>query len=359
MKSEISQRLLAQEAGLSPAAVNNLLRHGAWPINPDHRRRLESALSARGIVIPAEAGIQSVPKIPKSEIRNPKSKIPKESPMPLDPSDLRHFGLARNPFSAARVNSEAAVLPPDEHSGAVQRIKEAAAHGEFIILVGPQGTGKTTALDAAEDQLARDDRYKIIRILNPQTERLRYGPIIQAIGLNLGTVYNGFNYDRTLHQAREILIRKPDLRPVIIIDDCHALASQTLYAVKRLWDNVKYGYRHLFAIVLIAQDSIQTRIDNLREVGTHADLYNIWGLRNPDEVQAYITKKLKALKAENVFDAGAAETIWRCEQNGKTTRGWIPPRHLNKLCCDALHTAAELGAPSVTGDIIEHLYAKS
>jgi len=349
-----SQRSLAAAVGVSPAAINQICK-GIQPKSAAQKNKLINGLIAELTAKGAEADqLKQILKI--------QSNSPEETPMILmNPAIFKHFKMARNPFPASNIDGEADVLLTSEYLDAVKLIKDAAHNHQFIIFVGPQGAGKTTVIDGAAQEMSNDESYRFVRVLDPDAEKMKIATVVKAISEGVGVQYRGFDRHKSLTLVHDTLAKPSEPNTIVVIDDCHNMTPQTLKAIKRIWDNLKQGHRHLLGIVLVAQDGIYDRLirDELREVSTQAEVYELWGLRNPNELSEYIHKKLKKVNREGLFQIEAIKLFWDKEMNRNSARQWIAPRYVNDKCQEAMNTAYLAKEDVITPEIIERLYSHS
>jgi len=271
-----------------------------------------------------------------------------------------------NPFDPAMIRGERDIYKNEEHTDAVSRIETAALEGRFFILIGRQGTGKTTALDAASVKLTQSSRCRIIRVPAPDTERLKIGHIIDYLAAQLGTKYRGWNNQRKLGQIKDILAQPGSRRVLLVIDDGHALHGMTLISLKRLYDILKpnAGFDHLIGIVILAQEPMFDTLDRIEEVGTHVTSFQMWGLQGANEVAAYITQKLRKIgkTLADFFDGDAdvPALIWKYEvalNPQRKTERWIEPRRLHQICKDLMIAAVAAGEKRIGNNHVEIYYS--
>ncbi len=359
----LSHRKLAAECNVSPATINLIVKHNIWPKSAELTDQLRNDI--KQILLSAGCPEAEIDRALKIE----------EHTMGMNPLTLRHFGWHNNPFSASRVKGPRDVLDLDEHKNAVDRICEAGINSELLILIGPQGTGKTTAIDAAEYRLNNEPNKacRVVRILQPEIENLKIGPIIDSIGRAISCNYQGYDQGRKIEEILSIQSQKNAKRLLAVIDDGHALHPKTLLAIKRFWDNTKIDFGHLLGIVILAQEGIETSLSrsDLVEVATHADIIEIWGLLNEAELRDYIALKLKPFfnidnpKAydhiDKLMDVDIPTLIWQHEQSKAVKNDVIPvePRHLNTIMIGIANRAAFLGDPKITADHINYVYTSA
>jgi len=156
-------------------------------------------------------------------------------------------------------------------------------------------------------------------------------------------------------------------RPILMIDEAHALHSSTLRGLKRLYE-IERGFVKLLSIVLFGQPQLYSRLGSfdIEEVTGRLEIVMAFGLDTlarrsasgpkpykakgrPSYVPTYVTEKLKragARNAEKIFDADAIRAI------AKETD---VPMRINTWAAAALDLAYQLNYKTVTAEVIEQL----
>jgi type II secretory pathway predicted ATPase ExeA len=352
IKHKVSRNQIAIASEVSPATITRLVNKGQWTESKEKNSAIRDGI----FKCLGAAGAN------EREIRNSLDIQEEHKVSSLTSETMRFFSLVSNPFSPTQIQSGADVLQTSEHTLTVNRIVNAARRGEFIFIVGYHGAGKTTALNDATAKLGSERSCKICRILDPYTEGLKIGAIIDAMGRAVGINYNGFARSRSLEQISSAL-RQPTATPLlVIIDDGHALHPQTFYALKRLWDNMVSDFKHLISIVVLSQFSIfdSLKLDRFAEVRNHVEIYEIAGFISATEIQNYIIQRCRLLpgKWEKLFDPEVPNLIWEYERRNYRREGMfaIEPRQLNHICIDLLNKAVEMGDPLICTDTVKKYY---
>ena len=143
-----SHRKLAEELGISPAALSQLLNHGALPKKrwPEIRAAMLSLAVARGKTeSDMEAALKELEQQPVSAPEETAEQ--EEDPMILRKQTLtmqarQIFGLVRNPFADPETSSE--IYLNGESRTIRQELYEQARTGCYMALIGESGSGKTT-----------------------------------------------------------------------------------------------------------------------------------------------------------------------------------------------------------------------
>ena len=363
--SSINQRQLALRIKMSVQSFNLFLNGRFTPSN------IEEILKAIKPVL-IEHGVKEED---FHQAVNDKKEINNMSESVLRPETLRHFGLIKNPFSPARLRKGSDVYLSTEYNNSVKRIVSATRESELCIIVAGQGTGKSTAMDGAEEVLLKE-KYIVVRFMlaDHKNQRSVIGSIISAISTAVGVEYKGSDHQKSLDFIKETLLQYQDNRCMVLIDDGHMLSYQTLLSLKRKWDNLKRGFEHLVSIVILAQDKIYDlmKFPVMDEFSKHIDIHEMLGLLSADQIKDYIAKKVagveryiqiseteqKSGKAKwiDIFDVGVPDEIWKKhkEINPSLSSHYehVIPRNLNSILIKLMNKACEDQADKV---LTEHV----
>jgi len=358
----VSQAEIARRTGCSSAMASlyfNGKYGGASPQIAMLEETIRTALRDGGFDENEIAGLLEEPASqPKLEFR-------------MKPETLRAFGLPANPFRATSIQSESDIFLSQEHVAAVERIKMAAQNGEFLFLVAPQGTGKSTVIDRSISDLHRaGNGYVRFAAADSHKEEKTVGAMFNSVADALKLPYRSKHQQEVLNVIGTRLSLNKGRPFTLIVDDGHTLRKGTLLAMKRRWDNLKEtgGYRHLIAIIVLAQpmgDIFQPNQVELTEVRTHVEFAEMLGLISPAEVAQYIKIKMRPFGGcDRYFTAEVPNEIFRTDRDipnqfhfpqippGIESR-WaqIEPRRLNAIIEAAMDYAVEDGT-SVDGRVM-------
>ena len=146
---------------------------------------------------------------------------------------------------------------------------------------------------------------------------------------------------------------------LLLLEEAHALPDATLKHLKRLHE-LRQGRRPLLGILLLAQPELKVRLANglrtgaLREVAQRCEIVELLPLDN--DLHAYLSCRAAAagLRLDTLMDADAVAQL-RARLTRKTAQGAVSmcyPLAVNNMMTRALNTAAELGVPLVTKDVV-------
>jgi type II secretory pathway predicted ATPase ExeA len=158
--------------------------------------------------------------------------------------------------------------------------------GAILAIIGPIGVGKTIAMFEALGEYEETGHY-IIRIENPERERLRAGSIVSTIIRNLGEEPKRDAESRA-EQLRRLLGEKSATRRIcIVLDDAHVATASLLRSFKRLME-LGFGRRFgLFSLLLIGQPELYAKLTVVPEIFWRTKKIDMH-LLNQDEAKNFI-----------------------------------------------------------------------
>jgi len=288
----------------------------------------------------------------------------------LTPQCRRHFKLFTNPFDGP-VTSDEQMFTGAEFAYVREAAWQCAQTGGFVAVVGESGAGKTTMLEDLEARLALDARSTVVikpsvvgMEVSDRGMSIRSADILHAI---IATLDAEAPVPQTV-QARTLRARKMLAAGVaignqylLVVEEGHSMPDATLKHLKRLHE-LRDGRRPLMGILLLAQPELKRRLADglrdgtLREVAQRCEVVELLPL--DADLQAFLDCRAKAAGVElgKVIDDGGIEAL-RSRLTRRTDRGAVSmcyPLAVCNLVTRALNTAAELGVPVVTRDVVMH-----
>lgn len=368
-----SHRKLAEELGISPAALSQLLNHGALPKKrwPEIRAAMLSLAVARGKTeSDMEAALKELEQQPVSAPEETAEQ--EEDPMILRKQTLtmqarQIFGLVRNPFADPETSADVFMSPDIRF--ARETLYQAATGSGFLALVGESGSGKSTLKDELITRI-HDENLPVI-IIEPYTlamaasesqgKPLRSSHIAEAI---ISTVQPGARIpsspEMRFRRLHEILkaSHTAGMRHCLIIEEAHDLHRHTLKSLKRFHE-LKDGLARLLSIILIGQTELEKKLRvtdaSVREVVQRCDVIHLAAIADPG---AYLRHRFGHAGADfdTAFSPDAIEEIRVNLTVSPDSRGdgiyMGYPLMIANLATAALNLAASVGEKQVTADVV-------
>lgn len=367
-----SRRKLAEELGISPAALSQLLNHGTLPKRrwPEIREAMLSLAAAHGKAeSDMEAALKELEQKPESA---PEETAEQEEPMILRKQTLtmqarQTFGLVRNPFADPETSADVFMSPDIRF--ARETLYQAATGSGFLALVGESGSGKSTLKDELVTRI-HDENLPVI-IIEPYTlamaatesqgKPLRSSHIAEAI---ISTVQPGAKIpsspEMRFRRLHEILkaSHTAGMRHCLIIEEAHDLHRHTLKSLKRFHE-LKDGLARLLSIILIGQTELEKKLRvtdaSVREVVQRCDVVHLSAIADPG---AYLRHRFEhagadfnaAFSPDGIEEIRVNLTVSPDSRGDGIYMGY--PLMIANLATAALNLAASVGEKQVTADVV-------
>ena len=200
----------------------------------------------------------------------------------------------------------------------------------LIIIIGEEGTGKTTLLDTALGRL--DENTKVACILNPDSsfeQMLDMALVDLGLARADGLLYKQQGLDRLKRFAAAQLGDGGNV--VFIVDEAHNLHSSTIENLRLLYD-LESQRQRLVQFVLCGQPELETKLclPELQPLAQGINLRLFVNPLNQEETYQYVKHRLGVAnyQGEQLFSSRALRLIW--EYSGGV------PRRINVVCDNAL-----------------------
>ena len=367
-----SRRKLAEELGISPAALSQLLNHGTLPKRrwPEIREAMLSLAAAHGKAeSDMEAALKELEQKPESA---PEEAADQEELMILRKQTLtmqarQTFGLVRNPFADPETSADVFMSPDIRF--ARETLYQAATGSGFLALVGESGSGKSTLKDELVTRI-HDENLPVI-IIEPYTlamaatesqgKPLRSSHIAEAI---ISTVQPGAKIpsspEMRFRRLHEILkaSHTAGMRHCLIIEEAHDLHRHTLKSLKRFHE-LKDGLARLLSIILIGQTELEKKLRvtdaSVREVVQRCDVVHLSAIADPG---AYLRHRFEhagadfnaAFSPDGIEEIRVNLTVSPDSRGDGIYMGY--PLMIANLATAALNLAASVGEKQVTADVV-------
>jgi len=238
-----------------------------------------------------------------------------------------YFHLSCRPFDLAP-NPRFLYLT-DQHARAVANVRFALMnHDSFVVITGEIGTGKTTVLNAALEQLG--PTYVVARISHTTLNDIE---LLQSLLSEFGTPDYDTRKVKLLDQLRAYFLEQHNAgrHVVVIVDEAQHLSSTAIEEL-RLLSGIDPHDRRIVSIALTGQPSLDDVIDevSLAPLRQRTRLRQRLRPMNQDDTVAYIRHRVRVAggDADEMFTPEALLEIHRL------TLG--TPRLINTLCDSAL-----------------------
>ncbi len=202
----------------------------------------------------------------------------------------RHFGLSRPPFEM--VSQPNSLYLSKSHREGLAALEWGLLHepGNFTLLMGEVGTGKTTLINVL---LGR--QYELARIAYIMNPMLGFEEMLRVILEQLGYLPNAVTKLDLLRKFEWVFGQlRPRERIAIIIDEAQALSEETLEEL-RLFSNYARSSNGHLAILLVGQPELLARLraPSLRQFHQRIGARALLNPLQREEAFEYIDHKLR------------------------------------------------------------------
>ena len=362
-----SRRQLANELGISPAAISQLLNHGQIPKRnwPEVRAAIVELVSANGKEQnDINAALADLEGAPPAESEEDIMILRKQS---LSMQARKAFCLVKNPFDDPESPADVYLTPDSRFVR--ECLFQAAVGGGFFALVGESGSGKSTLKEELISRIGAENMPVIViepytlamAASDSQGKPLRSGHIAEAI---LSTLNPGGRIPpspemrfRKVHEALKAS-HTAGMRHCLIIEEAHDLHRHTLKSLKRFHE-LKDGLTRLLSIVLIGQTELERKLRvtdaGVREVVQRCDVQHLAPISDP---AAYVRHRLEragidcaACFSDDGLEALRASLTVSPDSRGEGVYMGYPLMIAN-LATAALNLAASVGEKLVNAEVV-------
>lgn len=283
----------------------------------------------------------------------------------------RHFTLFANPFTADIQGVDELYVSPDINYVRAAMYQTAKAGG-FIAVCGESGAGKSTLRRDLIDRIQRE-RLPIITVEpyvlaaednDIKGKTLKSAHIAEAILYAIAPLEKAKvspeGRFRQIHRLLQESSRAGN-QHVLIIEEAHSLPLPTLKHLKRFFE-LEDGYKKLLSIILIGQNELALKLSEqnqeVREVVQRCEIVTLDPLTSTNLADYLshrvktVNKKLSELISESGIDAIIQRLTASSTRKGQHSRSLLYPLAVGNLLTGALNSAAELGVPVVTADVV-------
>ena len=359
----LSQRNIATTLGISPAAVNNIIKHGQWPAK--NTKELQSSFAK---LLEQHGATKAAAQAAITQTTNKDTDMTTLRKQELTPETRRAFSITRDPF-ADDVTQEGVFLSPS-----IRFVRESmyqtAKHGGLMAVIGESGSGKSTLRKDLAARIKTEDAPIIL--IEPfvlgMEDNDRHGKTLKALHLAEAILFTvapaqkcQSSPEARYRQVYKILSASHQAgnRHVLLIEEAHGLPYATLKHLKRFYE-LESGFDRLLSIILIGQPELKDKLGDaaaeVREVVARCEVVEVHPLDDP---QAYIEHRCKtvgvnadALFAPDAYDVIPAKLSGPAAKGSGRAVSKVHPLAINNLCKAAMNAAVRLGETRVTADVI-------
>ncbi len=370
----ITRKTLADEIGISRSAVSAICNHGNWPASRDRKelqQRIAELLQERGASALTLASLfDPAPNDQEGNAASPKENDMLLRKQPLYPATKRHFQLFTDPFGELTDAAQVYDTPDVRYVRAA--LAQTINSERFIAVVGESGAGKSTL---RRDLLDRINREALpITVIEPYVLGLedndKKGKTLKASDIAAAIIRTVDPQARICQtaearyaQLHRVLreSRRAGNRHILIIEEAHGLSIPTLKHLKRFYE-LEDGFNRLLSIVLIGQTELSQKLaenrSDVREVVQRIEMITLEPLDN--NLEGYLAHRLTSAGKQltDVVDPAAIDalraklTVPSRDRAGRSISLLYPLAIGNQLIA-AMNMAADIGAPTVTADIVK------
>ena len=379
----VPQKALAQEIDLSAASVAQLVNHNQWPKSMSAesiKEKVQGFLQKRGASQEAidtafeVAGAARCSAPASHGATQSVEEIMLLRRQGLFPAAKKHFGLFRDPFSDDVQSHDDVFVSPD-----IRYVRETlfqtAKHGGFVAITGESGAGKSTLRRDLIDRIDRESQPIIViepYVLGMEDndqkgKTLKAAHIAEAI---LNTVAPLENVKRSpearFRQLHRVMrdSRRAGNSHVLIIEEAHGLSIPTIKHLKRFFE-LEDGFKKLLSIILIGQPELKLKLSEtnheVREVVQRCEMVELAPLDT--RLEEYLKFKLERVgkPVGEIIDASGMDalraklTVSTNRRDRRDTVSLLYPLAVGNLLTASMNLAAEIGAPTVTADVVREV----
>lgn len=375
--TRLSQRDIAKEIGISPAAVNDIVLYDKWPKTKDEaqlKRAVRKLMRDRGAEENRVRHLFRPSRIGEKQLKEEENMLIQFQT--LLANTRRHFQLLADPFHNEMRAPEDVYLNAD-----LRYVREAIWHksqsGGLLAVVGESGSGKTTLVRDFKHRVAESRRP--VRIVEPYVlamessdkkgKTLKSQHIVESILTTVAQPETVASSPEARFRQMHMALKDSHVagfKHVVIIEEAHSLPTATLKHLKRFMDlDAGDGFSMLLTVLLVGQPELLKRLAAsnyaVREVTQRCEVITLMPLDgNLGDYLAFKFERAGAdmgkLISPDGVEAIRARLTGQAPRSGNgSARSMVHPLVVNNLTTAALNLAAEIGAPNVTPEIVNQV----
>jgi len=381
----VSQADFGRAMDLSPTTVAEWLNHGREPkrVSFEQVRRWLVARGVKGeqlrqwrLEVEPQALDESNTQPAGLAGKNPEEMVMLLRAIRLSSDELRHFQLFRDPFhNELRSHEDMWFSPELRHVRETIWQRFLRPNGEMMALVGESGSGKSMLRRDLIDRIKRDNEQ--IRVIQPHvwgmSERDKEGKTMKAIDIAHTIVSTLAPKERLkrdsqarMAQVQQVLTESlgAGFKHLLIIEEAHSLPTPTIKHLKRIVE-LESEWSRLIGVLLIGQPELGLRLresdPSVREVVQRCEVVHLRALDN--ELPNYLQHKFarQGAQLDAVLTPDAVSEVQNCltmvprGRRNATPISLVYPLAVGNLVAGAMRKAVKVGAPQVTGDLVQEV----
>lgn len=396
----ITQTELCRQLGLSKASVNRIVNAGLYPSRGAemYQRTITALLGSAATKQKAQHAVKRTEPFTAAEQTAAISPAPcgaevsttKPTTAPTEEVDMllakqsitqeaiKHFSLppTRDPFLDDVESPEDVFKTPDIRT-VRQALWDNVKHGGMLAVCGESGSGKSTLRRDLIERIESEsvsaivvEPYVLAMEENDQKGKtLKAAHIAEALISRIDPrAKPKRSPEARFAQLHQLLkdSRKAGNKHVLIIEEAHCLPTATLKHLKRFIE-LEDGFKRLLSIILIGQPELRHKLSEknqeVREVVQRCYVVELQPLNQ--HLGDYLKFKFKRIGVElaNVISADGISAIEQRlgyqptgntrSMKRETMSSWLYPLAVGNLVVACINTAASLGVPLVTADVVK------
>lgn len=229
----------------------------------------------------------------------------------------------------------------------LKRVTRAAiSQQSMLLLIGPPGVGKTTAVRSVTDELPVN-KYLVVYLGQDQNGC----NLLIRLAQSLGMQPKRFRAHLALQIGQWLTdnLRDGGRRVIVVADEAHLVDDTTLEDL-RLLSNADYDRQSPYTLILVAQPWLRTRLKSPYFEPLIQRLryrYCLEGLSKSDTIEYVRQRLVSAGIAEDFFTAEALESIFAYSEG--------IPRRINNVSSQLLLRARLGKLPRIDAAMVKHL----
>lgn len=284
----------------------------------------------------------------------------------LKPDTRRQFGLTFDPFADVRGVDD--MYLNTETRYVLETMYQAARNDGFLAVIGESGAGKSALRRALITRLAKEPVIAITPYISGMEDKESRGKSLKAshIAEAIMSAVAPLESPKSSPEARFMQVHNTlkashaaGFRHVIIIEEAHASAEQTLQHLRRMREEFEQGFDKLLNVILIGQNELSNKLSTrngaMRSVAQRVETVILQPLAI-SEVEPHLAhragragKKLEQL----INQEGLQAIIDRLRNSGRDGTSQLYPLAISNLLKSSLNLATEIGEATVTADVVK------